>query len=572
MGKQQYRTAVKTMKLITLILSITLFSAASCEKPVSEKTKSNTTSGPKKSLPDKVPETQEDVPLKLVKPTDLGPEAPAIYFISGLKGYTEPCGCTLDIKLGGIDRIVGYFEDTAAFHPDRITIHVGDLLFENEVAKENQPAEEARVNLVVEALKKIKIGVSVPGPKDFALGTKFFTTTAEKAGVKIIAQNMSLDGNALPSSTTLKMGEKSIGFVGIAEEKLFKDIENLKLQPPSTKKALGEISTADVKVLLASGDEIFGRTYAEGFDFVVIGRPRETDQTDLVKGAWTLEPYDQGRYIGSLKVYNTDKKGNFENANKVSKSALEKIEKQLLRVEKQIDELAGEKSDFLMNLRKKQKGLEAEKAKIKSAKLEISETAPSFIWRSIPMKPTLRNHDEFEKKRTAYNKELKKLSGMVDRSVVSVEKGKPEFVGSNQCIMCHVDAGEAWKATRHGDAFATLEKRDKEYDHKCVGCHVVGYEQPGGSVIGKFSYDTKIAHGDLSREITKNLKNVGCETCHGPGSHHMLQPSMDGKPNSIDIQPKVDACMQCHVPEHSPKFNFDKYIKKIVVPGHGLPK
>ncbi len=556
------------MKLIPFILAISLLSAASCEKTVQKKP----TTTAIKVEPATTPESKNEEVPDLMKPVDVGPEAPAIYFIAGLKGYTEPCGCTLDIKLGGIDRIVAYFEDTKAFHPERITVHVGDLLFENEVAKENQPAEEARVDLIVNALKKLKVAVSVPGPKDFALGVDFFRATAQKAEVKIIAQNMSLKGKPLPSSALVKMGNKTIGFVGIAEEKKFIDVKNIKLKAPDTKKALKEIASADVKVLLASGDEIFGRKYTKGFDFVVIGQPRETDQTDLIDGAWTLEPYDQGRYIGALKVYNTDKKGSFENANKISKSALEKIEKQLLRVEKQIDDLGGEKSEFLTNLQNKKKGLEDEKVKIKSAKLEISTTNPSFIWQAVAMDTQFRNDEEFEQKRKAYNKELKKLSGMVERSVVAVKPGEAEFVGNAQCMTCHVNQGEAWQATRHGDAFATLEKRDKDYDHKCVGCHVVGYEKPGGSVIGKFTYEADITHGDLSRTIKKELKNVGCENCHGPGSKHILQPVGENGPMNIYAKPTVDACMQCHVPDHSPKFDFDTYIKKIVVPGHGLPK
>ncbi len=562
------------MKFPLLIALIVLFSAASCDKsipdrPVVDEKKPDTSVKEKGN--------QIDAPHS---PKDFGPPAPAIYFMSGLKGYTEPCGCTLDIKLGGIDRLVAFYEDTQSFHPHRLAVHVGDLFFENTVSEENRPAEEERVRLISESLKKLQIKITVPGPKDFALGAPFYLSAAKRSGVQVIASNLQIGDTKIEGSATLELGEDKVGFVSIIDPKHFKDVEKIKISEPNPAEELKNIVNTDIKVLLANGDELFARKYAEGFDFVVVGIPRETDQTDLVKGAWTLESYDQGRYVGVLKIYNAKKEGGFKNANQASKSELEKINKQISRVEKQISgliEKGVKESEFLKNIRKKKDGLEKEAQRIKNARVEISKTNPSFIWRSLPMEPELRNDPTFEAKRKQYNKSLKELSAKVERKVTPVKQGEAEYVGSQQCATCHVQETIAWKTTRHSNAFATLEKRDKDFDHKCVGCHSVGYEKPGGSVLGKFTYDADIllASGthpekNLSRHIKKSLTNVGCENCHGPASQHILLPvSSDGTMN-INAKPTVDACMQCHVPEHSPSFDFQTYIKKIVIPGHGL--
>ena len=56
--------------------------------------------------------------------------------------------------------------------------------------------------------------------------------------------------------------------------------------------------------------------------------------------------------------------------------------------------------------------------------------------------------------------------------------------------MCDLpsDAYAVWQTTAHAGAWETLTSRDKDFDQTCVGCHSVGYEKPGGSVLGKFQY------------------------------------------------------------------------------------
>lgn len=125
----------------------------------------------------------------------------------------------------------------------------------------------------------------------------------------------------------------------------------------------------------------------------------------------------------------------------------------------------------------------------------------------------------------------------------SPTKNGDVYAGSDACAGCHKKAYQIWKESRHGDAMQTLidEKHDK--DPECVVCHVVGLEQISGFE---------------SMEKTPKLKDVGCESCHGPSAKHVEEPS--------EYSPKlgdVNTCLQCHVPEHSPKFDFPTYWEKI---------
>jgi hypothetical protein len=127
------------------------------------------------------------------------------------------------------------------------------------------------------------------------------------------------------------------------------------------------------------------------------------------------------------------------------------------------------------------------------------------------------------------------------------------YVGSAACGGCHQAAFAWWRNHAHGVAYLTLQQRNKEYNLDCVGCHVTGYDQPGGSTV--------------THNLNGALVNVGCESCHGPGAAHGKDPEEVG----IVRDTPESTCLQCHSPDHSDLFDFEGYRKTLVVPGHGLP-
>ncbi len=142
--------------------------------------------------------------------------------------------------------------------------------------------------------------------------------------------------------------------------------------------------------------------------------------------------------------------------------------------------------------------------------------------------------------------EAENLLAMVPRRPTPNGSG---FAGSRACMPCHAEDYRIWQRTAHAKAMQTLidEKHDK--DPECVVCHVVGLEYEGGF---------------RSLEETPALKDVGCESCHGPAKLHAQDPETHrlGKAGA-------QSCMTCHVPAHSPGFDFETYWKKIE---HGFKK
>ena len=80
------------------------------------------------------------------------------------------------------------------------------------------------------------------------------------------------------------------------------------------------------------------------------------------------------------------------------------------------------------------------------------------------------------------------------------------------------------KKTRHAHAYDTLVKaRDpklRQFDGECIACHTVGFKHHTG-------YQDP-PPGATPKQVEKhNLKllDVGCESCHGPGSAHANNPN-----------------------------------------------
>jgi 2',3'-cyclic-nucleotide 2'-phosphodiesterase (5'-nucleotidase family) len=117
------------------------------------------------------------------------------------------------------------------------------------------------------------------------------------------------------------------------------------------------------------------------------------------------------------------------------------------------------------------------------------------------------------------------------------------FAGSATCGNCHASAHGVWERSAHAKAFQTLVEAGHDRDPDCVGCHVVGLNTEGGF---------------RSAPETPHLKDVGCESCHSGGAAHAQAPATQKMPRAA-----AAACAQCHVPEHSPNFQYRAFWEKI---------
>lgn len=117
-----------------------------------------------------------------------------------------------------------------------------------------------------------------------------------------------------------------------------------------------------------------------------------------------------------------------------------------------------------------------------------------------------------------------------------------DYVGYKACVDCHEETVAGWKTTPHAHAFETLKEQgeEKQRANGCVQCHVVAFEEDGGFI-------------DL--EMTPELVDVQCESCHGPAREHV---EGDGDPDLLKKSPNADMCRACHTVGQDKNFNYEE--------------
>ncbi|MBA4147534.1 MAG: hypothetical protein H0X66_05410 [Verrucomicrobia bacterium] len=159
-----------------------------------------------------------------------------------------------------------------------------------------------------------------------------------------------------------------------------------------------------------------------------------------------------------------------------------------------------------------------------------------------------------------YRDEIRKTPLQVDdpaflqENVVPGIKTAATYVGSQSCAECHSSAMATWKKSGHAHAFETLIETKADADPNCIGCHTVGFGTPSG-------YRREFA--------SSKLVDVGCESCHGPGSLHVNQ-RLAGELVTFKFRPLgAGDCQKCHHGEFSRPFDWDEFWPLIQ---HGKEK
>jgi len=152
------------------------------------------------------------------------------------------------------------------------------------------------------------------------------------------------------------------------------------------------------------------------------------------------------------------------------------------------------------------------------------------------------------------------------------------YMGRNVCALCHSGGTIAqnifatYTNTPHATFFtrAINGQEASYYNKNCISCHTVGYDTAPAAVNGGFDdvatqlgwtfptniADTNLAAGnwDAMPAALKNLANIQCENCHGPGSEHAMSLGNTNLSNwpRIGITYSAGNCSQCHdsLPHH----------------------
>ena len=489
------------------------------------------------------------------RPDFLRPTA-RLAIVTDLQGQLEPCGCQ-SRPLGGIDRLATELGRLRADGTPTLLLLSGDSLFGAGEAHAHDPnaaqQERWRAETLVDVLNRLGVSALNPGSADWNAPERAAETLLKKATGVVLTRGT--EGGAEPVAHVLEAGGIKLGTLGVLGNEARE--EGTALASVATGVQALKAKGAQVVIVLVSGDRrLANRIAGTGGVDLVVSAGIDTKEANPPVRVGTAHVVTAGRQGEGLLVIDLHRvaEGSFVDASDWSRSR----QKDALRssVEELRNKIAAWERDATVD-----RSLVAEQ-KTRLAALEADLTAPAtpvtgnhFVanWREIG--PEIPRDPAIDAVVNAYDDRVNQHNRVALADVTSppVPAGAASYVGAAQCASCHQKAFEWWRGHAHGHAYATLQEAHKEFNLSCVGCHVTGYNQPGGAAVVR----------------NEGLTDVGCESCHGPGSLHVEDP--DSTPVSVQRVVPENVCVVCHSPEHSDKFDYAKYRARLLVPGHGKP-
>jgi hypothetical protein len=428
-----------------------------------------------------------------------------IVYSGNTLGELKPCGCSKEEDQGGIERRMGYMEAVRTRAKNTLIVDTGDNF------KEPTRQGKIKAKYLMQAMSEMKYDAVTFGDHDFVYGNAFIS---EQEGIPWVLSNME---SSLPIA---KVRVKAFGenlnaaVIAVADPDLLYGSHHSEMQVTNPKeavesqiRALAKTKTPDLIVLLTHMDRDKALRYLdiEGVDVVINGHiEKDTDAIDmnpvLKNGKIFVQPGPRGQKMGELLVtFEVQRKGSHDN-----QKTLSGVSKPALR-----------------------EGVDSQGQK-------------SFAQKMIPLGSRVAISPKMTALYEVYNQEVEELffTSLSQRK----NNKKKLFATETVCKTCHPKAHKTWQHSRHGKAYNTLRKVNKAFDPECLACHVTGWNQAGGFI---------------SEIDTPELENVQCEVCHGPALNHSEAPAAGFGQNARQ------ACKNCHVKNHSPRFNFDTYWEKI---------
>lgn len=459
-------------------------------------------------------------------------ETPALALVLSAQehGYLQPCGCSKP-QLGGLSRRYQFIETLKKRDWPVLAVDLGDLL---DVPQSRGPQALLKYRTSMEALQKM--GYAAVGIGQYETEMPLLTTLAEyaidKPTPRILAANIQNKKETFVdaiASWTLAGGQNGVPKVGIVatigpsvaqhikDPDVRLDANNVVLP-----RVLAEMQAKqpDIRMLLYQGTVEEARSCAAKI-------PQFNVVLCLTKEE---EPSDKPDRIGDTWVIGVGHKGRYVG---VLGFFLSTNAKQPYTLRYQLAAL-GEEFET-------PKGQE--------------ETNPVLALME------------------AYAKEVKfgnYLAKYPQRPhPLQVDYPNATYVGSDACLKCHQEAYKVWSNSAHAQAFQSLVNSERpslrQFDGECIACHVVGFGYKTG-------YEDEVKTGDL--------KNVGCESCHGPGSAHIndkRNPKIHALMNPFKPQASAtaaeetrrinsldQACQKCHDQDNDVHWDFKKKWPSIV--------
>jgi hypothetical protein len=520
---------------------------------------------------------------------DSAPSRPtfSVFALAEVRGQIGPCGCTTD-PLGDLSRTAQLIGDARAAGPV-LFVDAGSLLYAHAPTPPQMAfQEELKADLLADTYQKVLLADAVGlGPADLPglpdrlrlprLVANASPVASSSTGTPASTSAGSAAGGSAPPplaaqpAKLTEVGGAKVGVFGVIAQGA---LTGVSLGDPvaAGKQAVAQLRGQGAQVVIgliqaASRNAAVQLIQAiGGIDVAIAGlgqlapEPKDIEiEAQKIGDGWLVIPANRGQIVSRIDV---TLRGSGPLVDAVGPGAatakLAVLDRRIAALDADLKAFAADKSAdpaFVAQKQRERTELAADRDRLKVHPLVVPPRGSFFTLEQIRINKALacntRVQDgvsEFFRKTGEAN-----VKAAANVAVPAPAKGQAAYTGTESCTECHEDAATFWKKTVHATAWKTLVDRGQQFDLDCIGCHVTGWEKPGGSNLG---------HND-------KLRDVQCETCHGPGSIHVAQRGTE-EPAAVKLAPAEDLCAtQCHTREHSDTFQYEAYLRDVVGPGHG---
>jgi hypothetical protein len=451
-----------------------------------------------------------------------------------------------------------------------LVVDAGSLLYSQSPVPAHLVAqEELKADLLVHTYQQdLKVAAVGLGPADLAKGPEAVRFPRQAINVS----DAKLPPNLIDPPKIVEVGGAKVGVFGVLATDA---VPGLAITDPiaASKAAIADLHKRGAQVIVGLVQAGSKKDAAKlvrdvgGIDLAIAGlgiNAPEPDHVDTeaqkIGDSWLVVPANRGQVISRVDVTLRGTGGALVDAIGVGAASVKAaaLDKQLADLDADLARFAKDPSAdpaFVAQKTAERGKLAVQRENLYSHPVVAPATGSFFtldqlrigkkLACSLPVQAAITEYD-----RASGEANVKASASL---AVAVAPPGTASYTGSDACTDCHADAAEFWKKTVHAQAWQTLVDRGQQFDYECIGCHVTGFDKPGGS---------NLAHND-------KLRDVQCETCHGPGSIHVAKGG-DEKPAAIRRGPADDLCAsQCHTHEHSDTFQLEPYLRDITGPGHG---
>ncbi len=447
-----------------------------------------------------------------------------------------------------------------------LALEGGATLFNADHLRQGQE-EQARVTArgIARALDLMQVRAAGIAPRDLTAGVDFLRDLDRSHSLSWLSMNLvdrKTEQTVFAPFKIVTVGGIRIGLLGLTDVQA-RAGDRFRLLPwedvlPGIVEQLAE--RTDMIILLSSYPESVNTRIArsqKNIHIILQAGHRAVNQSPKqVNNTLLCRTGARGKYQGMLRIsWNREKTWgeSLEDRRKKVQSQLDRISWQLHRLEKRLprEQL---RSEIRYNRLLRQR--EELETTLQGLATDRTATSPcTYRNRLIALKTSLPEDPEVGKIVDEIRVTVNRLNRkMLSRSRQQADSPLQAVTGWRKCAECHPEQADFWLQTGHATAWQTLAEADQEFNRECLVCHVT---LP--------SY--KSQQPDLTEQLSaldRSLKNVGCESCHGPGREHARSPE-----TALMAAINTATCLQCHTAEHDDHFDFREKLNKIRCPAAG---